>query len=386
MTHSGRTVRRTVGAVAVAGALTAAAAAPVAAAPGGPAHAATRTAMQQALQSSELPGMIATAVDTEGSWSAAVGTADTTTGRPRSTRERFRIGSVTKPFIATVVLQLQAEGRLDLDDTVERWLPGLVSGNGNDGSAVTVRQLLNHTSGVFDYGDDPGMGAVLFTPAFLARRYDTYSLEQLVRIALAHPPVFAPGTSYRYSNTNYLLAGMVIERVTGRPYGEEVERRIVRPLGLTGTSAPGTATTLPRPHARGYSTLFGGSATPLDVTELNPSMAGSAGAIVSTTTDLTRFLSALMRGRLLPQAELDEMTAPGPHGSGGLGLGSGTLSCGVTVWGHDGGIHGSSTMALTTRDGRHALALNTNADWFRDKMPLAEAEFCGRQVEQRPQG
>ncbi|MFF8771991.1 serine hydrolase domain-containing protein [Kitasatospora sp. NPDC015120] len=391
MTHSGRTVRRTVGAVAVAGALTAVAAAPAAATPGGyttpggsgrPAHAATRTAMEQALRSSGLPGVIATTVDADGSWSAAVGVADTTTGRPRSARERFRIGSVTKPFIATVVLQLQAEGRLDLDDTVERWLPGLVSGHGNDGSAVTVRQLLNHTSGVFDYGDDPAMGAVLFTPAFLARRYDTYRPEQLVRIALAHPPVFAPGTSYQYSNTNYLLAGMIIERVTGRPYGEEVERRIIRPLGLTGTSVPGTTTALPRPHARGYSTLFGGSATPLDVTELNPSMAGSAGGMVSSTADLTRFLSALMRGQLLPPAELDEMTAPGPHGSGGLGIGSGTLSCGVTLWGHDGGIHGSSTLALTTRDGRHVLALNTNADWFRDKLPLAEAEFCGRPADQ----
>ncbi|MER6360348.1 serine hydrolase domain-containing protein [Kitasatospora sp. NPDC001527] len=378
MKHSSRTVRHAVGAAAVAGALTAVAAAPAAAAPGGPAHTATRTAMEQAVQASGLPGMVATAVDGKGRWSTAVGVADTTTGQPRSARERFRIGSVTKPFVATVLLQLQAEGRLGLDDTVERWLPGLVSGNGNDGSAITLRQLLNHTSGVFDYGDDPGMGASLFTPAFLTLRYDTYSLEQLVRIAVAHPPVFAPGTSHRYSNTNYLLAGLVIERVTGRPWGEEVERRIVRPLGLTGTSAPGTATGLPRPHARGYSTLFGGSATPLDVTELNPSMAGSAGAIVSTTADLTRFLSALMRGRLLPQAELDEMTTPGPHGSGGLGLGAGTLSCGVTVWGHDGGIHGSSTLALTTRDGRHTLALNTNADWFRDKLPLAEAEFCGR--------
>ncbi|MFB6892443.1 serine hydrolase domain-containing protein [Kitasatospora sp. NPDC056327] len=321
--------------------------------------------------------MVATVREGKGSWSAAVGEADTTTGQPRSARERFRIGSVSKPFIATVLLQLQAERRLDLDDSVERWLPGLVSDNGNNGSAISLRQLLNHTSGVPDYDEDPGIRANLFTTAFLTHRYDTYTLEQLVRIAIAHPPVFAPGTAHRYSNTNYLLAGLVIEKVTGRPYGEEVERRIVRPLGLTGTSLPGTATDLPRPHARGYSKLFGGSPTPLDVTELNPSMAGSAGSIVSTTADLTRFLSALMRGQLLPRAELEEMTTPGPHGSGGLGLGVGTLSCGVTVWGHDGGIHGSSTLALTTRDGRHVLAVNANADWFRTKLPVAEAEFCG---------
>ncbi len=131
---------------------------------------------------------------------------------------------------------------------------------------------------------------------------------------------------------------------------------------------------LPRPHALGCSTLFGGSSTPLETTELNPSWGGAAGEMISTTADLTRFYSALMRGRLLPRAELDEMMPA--TGGPGLGIGSVRLGCGVTVWGHEGTIHGSSTVALTTRDGRHAAAFNTNADWVDGQRPLAEAEFC----------
>ncbi|WP_327675105.1 serine hydrolase domain-containing protein [Kitasatospora sp. NBC_00458] len=387
MTRQGA-LRRGTGAAAMAAAVVMGTALPAVAAgagPGGPGHGggghgggghgATRAAMTTAVRSEGLPGIIASARTGQQSWTTAIGTADTTTGQPRSPRERFRIGSVTKMFVATVILQLQAEGRLDLDDTVEKWLPGVVSGNGNDGSAITIRQLLNHTSGLTAYDDDPGMAALLFTPQFLTHRYDTYTPEQLVRIAVSHPPVFAPGAKREYSNTNYVLAGMIVTEATGRPYAAEIERRIIGPLGLDGTSVPGTATTVPRPHARAYSKLFGGSATPVDTTELNPSMAGAAGGIISTTEDLTRFLSALMRGRLLPQAELDEMlTTEGP---GGLGISGGRLSCGVEVWGHDGGIHGSSTLALTTRDGRHAAAFNTNADWFTGKLKLAEAEFCG---------
>ncbi|WP_457032131.1 serine hydrolase domain-containing protein [Kitasatospora sp. P5_F3] len=361
-------------AVAVAATMVVGTALPAAAA-GGAGHRATRTAMAAAVQAEHLPGMIATARQGHGSWSAAVGVADTTTGQARSPRERFRIGSVTKTFVATVLLQLQHEGRLDLDDTVEKWLPGVVRGNGNDGSAITVRQLLNHTSGVFSYDEDPALAQLLFTAEFLTHRYDTYQPQELVRVAMSHPPVFAPGARYEYSNTNFILAGMIVSRVTGHSYAQEIERRIIQPLGLTGTSLPGTATGLPRPHARGYSTLFGGSTTTVDTTELNPSWGGSAGEMISTTDDLTRFLAALMRGQLLPEAQLDEMLSTASVG--GLGIGHATLSCGITVWGHDGGIHGSVTLALTTRDGRHAVAFNTNGDWFEGELQLVEAEFCG---------
>ncbi|MFB6891900.1 serine hydrolase domain-containing protein [Kitasatospora sp. NPDC056327] len=372
-----RALRRGAGAVAaaVAAAVALGTVTPAAAAGGRGAHGATRTAMAELVHGQDLPGAIAGAREDGAGWTTAVGVADTATGRPRSPRERFRIGSVTKTFTATVVLQLRAEGRLGLDDPVERWLPGVVRGNGNLGAAITVRQLLGHTSGLFSFDEDPEMIRLLAGPDFLAHRYDTYRPEDLVRTALAHPPLFPAGTSRSYSNTNYLLAGMIIAEVTGRPYGEEIERRILRPLGLTSTSLPGTAAGLPHPHALGYSKLFGGSPAPLETTRLNPSWAGAAGEMISTTADLTRFHSALMRGQLLPRAELDEMlpAAGGP----GLGIGSVTLGCGITVWGHTGGIHGSTTVSLTTRDGRHAFALNVNADWLEHERPVAEAEFCG---------
>ncbi|MFE6050569.1 serine hydrolase domain-containing protein [Kitasatospora sp. NPDC056446] len=337
-------------------------------------HAATRTAMADMIRAEDLPGTIAGVREDGDTWSAAVGVADTATGRPRSPRERFRIGSVTKTFTATVVLQLQAEGRLGLDDTVERWLPGTVPDDGIHRPGITIRQLLNHTSGLYSYDDDPQMIRLLASPDFMAHRYDTYRPEDLVRLAVSHPRLFDPGEKPQYSNTDYLLAGMVIAKVTGRPYGEEIEQRIIRPLGLSATTLPGTAAGLPRPHALGYSKLFGGSKTPLETTELNPSWAGAAGEMISTTADVGRFYSALMRGKLLPQAELDEMVPA--DGAPGLGIGSVTLACGVTLWGHTGGIHGSSTVAVTTRDGRHTAVFNTNADWADGERRLAEAEFC----------
>ena len=144
--------------------------------------------------------------------------------------DRFRIGSTTKAFVATVVLQLAAERRLDLDDTVEAWLPGVVRGNGHDGAAMTVRQLLQHTSGVFNYQFDPGLWAISQGPAYLEHRFDRFTPEQLVAIAMTHPPYFAPGAGWVYSNTGYLLAGMIVERVSGLPLAEAIARRIARTM------------------------------------------------------------------------------------------------------------------------------------------------------------
>ncbi|MGX2998854.1 serine hydrolase domain-containing protein [Streptomyces sp. JNUCC 64] len=309
-------------------------------------------------------------------WSAAVATGS---GRPRGTGERFRIGSVTKTFVATVLLQLQAEGWLDLDDPVERWLPGLLPDG--DGPEVTVRQLLNHTSGLSGYDRDPAVAAKLFTPAFLVHRFDTFTPAELVRAGTSQPPHFAPGTGRRYSNTNYVLAGMVVEAVTGRSYATEIRRRILVPLGLRATSLPGTRTAVPGPHARGHSRFFRKDpALPLhDVTELNPSSAGAAGEMISSLDDLTRFHRALLRGRLLPRAALTEMltpTSPALGPVGGLGLSPSTLSCEVTVWGHDGGIHGWSSLLVSTEDGSRTAAFNYNADSTGSFRALAEAAFC----------
>jgi D-alanyl-D-alanine carboxypeptidase len=315
------------------------------------------------------------------------GVADRTTGRERRPQDRYRIASITKTFVATVVLQLEAEGRLDLDDSVEEWLPGVVRGNGHDGRRITLRQLLNHTSGVYDVTSDAGFQAKVFGPDFLRHRYDTWTPRQLVGIAMGHAPEFAPGTDWRYSNTNYVLAGMVVEKAAGRPYAEEVERRIIRPLGLRATSLPGTDPRMPRPSGRAYSTLGADPADPAtavhDVTELNPSVAGAAGEMVSDGADLQRFVRALVTGRLLPPAQMKELTkaVPTTPGDGrnayGLGVVRQRLSCGKEVWGHTGGIHGSGSVVVSTRSGDHTLAANVNGDWVGGLDKVVEAEFCG---------
>ncbi|MGW3630527.1 serine hydrolase domain-containing protein [Streptomyces sp. NPDC005122] len=345
-------------------------------------HAATVRAMEAAVRSG-VPGVTATAGDRRGTWSATTGVGDLRTGAPRGERDRYRVGSITKTFVSTVLLQLEAEGRLSLDDTVDRWLPGLVRGHGNDGREVTVRRLLNHTSGIFDYTEDEDFVRTYFLKdGFLRHRYDTKSPAELVGIAMAHRPVFAPGASWSYSNTNYILAGMVIAKVTGHPYATEIERRVIAPLGLRATSVPGTRTTLPRPSSRAYSKLAATTTGPTyDVTALNPSLASSAGGMISDSSDLNRFYSALLRGRLLPPAQLKEMKTTVavegiPNARYGLGLIDRTLGCGVHVWGHDGGIHGSTSSATTTADGRRSLAFNFNGDWSGDGDAVIDAEYC----------
>jgi len=345
-------------------------------------HAATQRAMDAAVQKG-VPGVAGQAKDKYGTWKGTSGVGDLRTNKPRSAHDRYRVGSITKTFVSTVVLQLEAEGRLSLDDKVEKWLPGVVHGNGHDGSRITLRQLLNHTSGIFNYTADEGFGRTYFLKdGFFEHRYDTLSPEQLVGIATAHQPDFEPGTSWEYSNTNYVLAGMVIEKATGNPYGDEIRRRIIKPLGLRATSVPGTDPKVPQPSSRAYGKLAQTATGPTyDVTELNPSLASAAGEVISDSRDLNRFYSALLRGKLLPKKQLTEMkTTVRPEGSPNLGYGLGLmereLSCGVVVWGHNGGIHGSNSDAATTADGRHSLAFNFNGDWSGGSAAVIEAEFC----------
>ncbi|WP_406167759.1 beta-lactamase family protein [Streptomyces canus] len=378
------TVRTTVVVATTAVALTAGFAAPaMAAGAGDGGHDATRKAVRAAVKDG-VPGVTLTAKDGGSTWSTTAGVGNLKTHAPRSADDRYRVGSITKTFVSTVLLQLEAEGRLSLDDTVEKWLPGVVHGNGHDGSRITVRQLLNHTSGIFNYTADATFGRTYFLKdGFFEHRYDTNTPEQLVAVAMAHQPDFAPGTSWNYSNTNYVVAGMVIQEVTGRSYGEEIRHRIIDPLHLTATSVPGTRVTVPQPSSRAYSKLAQTATGPTyDVTRLNPSLASSAGEMISDSADLDRFYAALLKGRLLPPEQLKEMKTTVavegiPNAGYGLGLMGRKLSCGVHVWGHDGGIHGSSSVAVTTADGRHSVAFNFNGDWSGDTDAVVEAEFCG---------
>lgn len=361
-------------------AVPAVAAGPVAA-PGG--HDATKRAVRAAVADG-VPGVTVTVRRGHGTWAATAGVGNLETGKPRSARDHYRIASITKTFVATVVLQLEAEGRLSLDDTVDTWLPGLVRGNDHDGRRVTIRQLLNHTSGIFDYLEDPGFQQTYMTAdGFMKHRFDEAAPEELLAIAMKNRPYFEPGASFAYSNTNYLLAARVIEKATGNDYGDEIDRRIIAPLHLTSTSVPTSRVTLPRPGSRAYSKLARTDTGPTyDVTELNPRLAYGSGQMVSSSADLTRFYSALLGGRLLPPEQLKKMkTTVGSSRETsryGLGLVDRKLTCGVHVWGHDGGISGSNSDAVTSENGRHSLAVNFNGDWSGSTDAVIEAEFCGR--------
>lgn len=349
---------------------------------------ATQAALDGVVQGGP-PGAVALARQGRDVWAGRAGTADLATGRQPRADDRFRVGSITKTFVATVVLQLEAEGRLNLDDTVDHWLPGVVEGNGHDGTKITVRRLLNHTSGIYSYTDDADFKRKAFSTDFLQHRYDTWTPQQIVRLAMTHQPTFAPGTGWSYSDTNYVLAGMVIQKATSHSYAREIEQRILRPLHMDATTLPGTRARVPGPSGRAYSKLTGELAGPAepnspvyDVTELNPSLAGAAGEMISNAPDLNRFYQALLSGQLLDGRQLAKMTTTEPiEGmptvSYGLGLMKIKLSCGIDVWGHNGGIQGSISQAMATTDGGHVLSLNFNGDWNVHEQRVVEAEFCG---------
>lgn len=349
----------------------------------GAAHEATQRAIEAAVAAG-VPGVSVEARDDGGVWKSAAGVGDLTTGAPRGGNDRFRVGNITDTFVAAVLLQMEAEKKLRLDDSVDRYLPGLVSGNGNDGRAITVRQLLNHTSGLFDYVSDPAYGETYLSgEGYLRHRYDTLTPRTRVKVALAHPPAFPPGVRHWFSNTNDVLAALVVEKVSGRSYEDEVRRRIIEPLGLTATSNPGERTGLPRPSSRGYSRLFADQPDRVDdVTAVNGSQSWGNGDIISSAGDLNRFFKALLGGRLLPAQQVKELTTTVdnpdfPGSSYGLGIERLTLGCGTTLWYHDGGAVGWLSLSALTADGGHQLTFDFNSNWgAQTVLPILDAEFC----------
>ncbi|MFG2568409.1 serine hydrolase domain-containing protein [Streptomyces sp. NPDC048567] len=327
-------------------------------------------------------GVLAEVSAPGGRRAARAGEAEAGSWRPMPWNGRFRIGSATKTFTAAVVLQLVGEGRMSLDDTVERWLPGVVRGHGNDGRRITVRQLLRHTSGLRDVA--PEVAALNSAAGYRAERLRTYTPGELVRLAVSDAPRFPPGRGWSYSNTNYVLAAMIIEEVTGRSWAREVKARIIRPLGLSGTSVPGTSPLVLGPHAHGYAAFGTGEDT--DVTTLDPSMAIGSGAIISTAHDLNRFYAALLGGRLLAPAQLAEMTdtvdAPELGVRYGLGIAEIPLSCGGTYFGHRGELLGYTAWAGATADGRRSAAVYVNSDGGQDTQnamtALVDQQLCAK--------
>ncbi|MEV6635688.1 serine hydrolase domain-containing protein [Actinoplanes sp. NPDC051470] len=290
------------------------------------------------------------------------GVADVRTRKAMMDDGRFRIGSDTKTFVAVVVLQLVGEGKLALDDQVDRLLPGVLRGSGNEGRGVTVRQLLQHTSGIYNYTDD--LPQLASAEGFRAGRFQHYEPRELVSIATRHEPLFEPGAHWSYSNTNYVLARMIIERVTGRSWDDQVAARVLRPLGLRDTSYPGDDPGIPRPSAHTYH-QFAPRGPLVDTTRLNTTAAGPAGGMVSTTADIARFWQALQRGDLLRPREMTAMhhtvlaetfqnEMPGLRY--GLGIFHVPTDCGG-YWGHPGDVPGTSMVNGVTPDGHKVVVL-----------------------------
>ncbi|MED7949771.1 serine hydrolase domain-containing protein [Streptomyces sp. BE303] len=352
---------------------------PTAAAAGERASAAPPAGLRAAVEQTVadgFPAAVAYARQGERESRTAAGLADTATGERARPDQRFRIASNTKSFVSTVLLQLEGEGRLSLDDSVEKWLPGVVGGNGNDGNAITVRQLLNHTSGIHDPTDEPEF----FAPYLERHEWGyVYTPREVIARAVRHAPSFTPpGSGWAYSNTNYLLAGLVIEAVTHHSAPSEIHRRILVPLGLRNTSFPVTDPDIRGPHLHGYD-LAG-----RDVTRFSPSYDWTAGAMISTVDDLARFHRALFGGKLLRPAQQRELLTTVKFTGGpayGLGVQRREVTCGtgpdakqVSTWATDGGGPGFMSLSFSTVDGERQLVLALNvydlgAD-LKDEVPV----------------
>ncbi|MEV7242107.1 serine hydrolase domain-containing protein [Streptomyces sp. NPDC093248] len=323
------------------------------------------------------PGALARVDDGDASYLVTRGVADRSTRQDISTADRFRIGSVTKSFSAVVLLQLADERKLDLDAPVNRYLPKLLPDD-----RITVRHVLGHRSGLYDYSNDMFARSV---SGFEAVRDKVFGYRDLVALSLRKPRTNAPGAAYSYSNTNYVVAGLLIEKLTGGSVRDAYEKRLITPLGLRDTFYVHPDTKIPGRHAHGYLTPDAAGAKLVDATDQTVSWAQSAGALISSARDLNTFYSALLRGRLLSAARLAEMERfdrVDATTSYGLGLRRRDLSCGVSVYGHTGAVQGFYTYAFASKDGKRALtaAVNTsnNAKVLGTLAGALESAFCGR--------
>lgn len=309
----------------------------------------------------------------EGRWHGRAGVRDLASGAPVPGGARFRIASATKMFTAAVVLQLAGEGRLDLDAPVQRYLPRVLP---RAYPSVPVGRLLDHTSGLPASTEDEGSA----DPAWVvAHRFDHHTPREIVDSATRRPMEFAPGTRQHYNGVNYFLAGMLVEKVTGHAFADELRQRILHPLGLRDTYLPRPKdVTVAGPHARAYVLVHG---VPIDVTEQSAYGWAESG-LISTTADLDRFLTQLLSGRLLPRAQQAALftvpdvpywnseRCPGGADDGracfSMGLNRTPLPGGPVVWGKSGGLPGYTTAAFATRDLKRVLVLSLNATGNRD--------------------
>lgn len=366
-----------------------------------------REAMARAVSELGAPSVVVQIQDGDGTWFGSTGQADTVTGARRVPGEHLHTGSISKAFTAATVLQLEAEGLLDIDDTVERWLPGVMDGSDYDGTKITIRQLLSNTSGLFATGMAKEVQRRYnVRSAFDEHRFEVFEPADVLKLAVSEPPAYQPGEAFWYSNGGFGFAAAIVEKATGHSFESEVDRTLVRPLGLKHTFARHREETGYRGrHPRAYSKVFlregirpeevtpenwpsmleDPALPPFDVTEVNTSAGWGAANVVSTLDELLVFFTAMLKGGLLPPAQHEKMwttvSTEGAHWLAntryGLGLYELTLSNGMTLRGGTGQSYGTCTFVMGASDGSHTLAVHTNNDWATFPLldGILEAEF-----------
>ncbi len=260
-------------------------------------EAALDAALEESFEESGAPGVVAAVQTPEYTWVGTLGVADLASEEPMTADVHHRIGSVTKTFTGSLLLQAAAEGLLSLDDTIDRYVEGVPNGN-----EITLRQMANMTSGIASYTFDEQFVDELFSDP-----ERSWTPEELAQVGIADSPAFDPGTEFQYSNTNTVLLGIVLEQVTGKPIGELYRERIIEPLGLQRTSFPDSDPSLPEPHDRGYTLQGQSGGEPVDATDWNPSWGWTAGGMISTVDDMLVYGRALGTGEgLLPPEQQAE--------------------------------------------------------------------------------
>ncbi|MEU3617479.1 serine hydrolase domain-containing protein [Streptomyces sp. NPDC006872] len=294
---------------------------------------------------------------TDGVWRGSAGVHDLASGAPADPDARFRAGSTTKVVTAAAVLRLAAERRIDLDTPIQHYLPGLL---GRQFRPITVRQLLNHTSGI-PAGDSLGG---TFEEVY-AHRFDTLTPQRVAASAGAKQPEFCPGKKQHYLNINYTFLGLLIEKVTGHSYASEATRLVLAPAGMRDTYFPGADPRILGPHNLGYQAVEKADGTTefLDVTEWNQADRFAAGDMISTTVDLERLVTALFRGRIVPEPQLEEMFTV-PAGIKGAAYSAGLTrfeADGQVYWVKSGGRYGYNSAVAATRDLSRTLVYSVNS-------------------------
>ncbi|MEU5090565.1 serine hydrolase domain-containing protein [Streptomyces sp. NPDC021356] len=346
------------------------------------------------LPNADVTGALLRISGRAGHWSGTSGVGNLRSHQGVPSDAHIRIGSISKVFTATIVLQLAAEHRIELDEPVQRYLPGVLPAGL---PAVTVGQLLNHTSGLPRGAASPDFGDG--SPEWFAtNRSKSFTPQQVVDLMAGQPMQFAPGTAQQYNGMNYYVAGLLVEKITGHGFADEVRSRITRPLSLHDTYVPDADDPrLPNPHSHGYLMVKSpdGTTHPVDVTEQSP-WPWAEGGMISTPADLDRFMTALFRGRFLPPAQQAELfTVPAVasfHSSQcrteadagracmTMGLMRVKASNGVVVWGKTGSRPGYTSGVFSTRDLSRKIVYslnptNLNGTEIRYVQQIAAASF-----------